>query len=600
MVYGWGMQSSTVPLHGDACFENLQELDRQLAQAARKSGPLRHAIGVALNALADCDGHAALGYTSIDDYARERCEYGGTAIGQARRLARKTASLPRLRAALTSGRVGWSMAAEIVRVATPDNEGRLLELAAHSTVARFKAQLKKEAVTDADDAFLAAQHPDLCTLTITEDHEDALLFECAHLLARHLGANTMNDVVEALVGEATSSLMPLLPKGAAAPSDLAPSLDAQNAYIRQRNEWRDEAERRCESRIPRWQADAFVESDVPTDFTGDAASIDARLRHICAALHERDVTIGNLANRFWGADGWRRLGYATASQYARERLGMSLSSVKARRCLAQRLDELPHLNRAFQEHRIGYEAARLVARIATPTTDAAWADRAVHRTLVHLEEDIRAAGLVARVSQNSDVAPPSAAEVNDLRTLETRVVTGAVFQDDGQKSVTETIAAIETAFYAARHTPRHLRSLGRDTLRLRVEPEMRAAYRGLERLFERHRPAGMTFLRFACQALIDTHAHELPNVAYRHIYARDGLRCTNPFCRRRDCTPHHVRFRAHGGDDSDDNVITLCTRCHLDGVHGGRFTVSREGPKLVWRFADHTVVIDRDRYRAAA
>ena len=107
----------------------------------------------------------------------------------------------------------------------------------------------------------------------------------------------------------------------------------------------------------------------------------------------------------------------------------------------------------------------------------------------------------------------------------------------------------------------------------------------------------MTFLRFACQALIDTHAHELPNVAYRHIYARDGLRCTNPSCTRRDRTPHHVRFRAHGGDDSDDNVISLCTRCHLDGVHGGRFTVSREGAALVWRFADHTVVVGRERYR---
>jgi hypothetical protein len=98
MVYGWSMQSSTAVRHGDACFENLQELDRQLARAARKSGPLRYALGLGLNALAECDGHAALGFTSIDDYARERCEYGSTAIGQARRLAQKTASLPQLRA----------------------------------------------------------------------------------------------------------------------------------------------------------------------------------------------------------------------------------------------------------------------------------------------------------------------------------------------------------------------------------------------------------------------------------------------------------------------------------------------------------------------
>ena len=29
-----------------------------------------------------------------------------------------------------------------------------------------------------------------------------------------------------------------------------------------------------------------------------------------------------------------------------------------------------------------------------------------------------------------------------------------------------------------------------------------------------------------------------------------------------------------------------------------RAAVTREGPSLVWRFADHTVVVDRDRYRA--
>jgi hypothetical protein len=325
----------------------------------------------------------------------------------------------------------------------------------------------------------------------------------------------MTEVVDAIVGEAMTSLLPLLPKDAADPNDLAPSLDAQNAYIRQRNQWRDEAERRCESRIPTWSADDVIVDDVSTDFSGDAASIDASLRQICAALQERDVVIGDLAERFWKADGWRRLGYATAAQYARERLGMCLASVKARRKLARELRRLPNLSRAYRERHIGYEAARLVARVAKPDTDAAWTERAVHRTLVHLNEDLRAAGLLARVARSERIEPLNNDIVADLKAPETRVVTGAVFRDEvaGQKSVTETVAAIETAFHAARHTPRHLRSLGRDTIRLRVEPEIRGAYRGLERLFERHRPVAMTFLRLACQALIDTHAHELPTVA---------------------------------------------------------------------------------------
>jgi hypothetical protein len=194
---------------------------------------------------------------------------------------------------------------------------------------------------------------------------------------------------------------------------------------------------------------------------------------------------------------------------------MSLSSIKEKRKLAQKLRRLPHLNRVFHEHRIGYEAARVVAGIATHETDAAWAERAVERTIKHLKEEVQAAGIVSRVEQREHVEPPDDALVADLRALEARVVTGAVFSEPiaSQKCATETVAAIEAAFNAARHAPRHLLSRGRDTLRLRVEPEIRSAYRGLERLFERHRPLQMSFLRFACQALIDTHAHELPDPA---------------------------------------------------------------------------------------
>ena len=38
-------------------------------------------------------------------------------------------------------------------------------------------------------------------------------------------------------------------------------------------------------------------------------------------------------------------------------------------------------------------------------------------------------------------------------------------------------------------------------------------------------------------------------VAYGHIYARDGFECQSPLCTRRDVTPHHLVFRSHGGGD---------------------------------------------------
>jgi hypothetical protein len=110
----------------------------------------------------------------------------------------------------------------------------------------------------------------------------------------------------------------------------------------------------------------------------------------------------------------------------------------------------------------------------------------------------------------------------------------------------------------------------------------------------------MNFFRFACLTFIETWIRALPPIAYADIYARDSLRCTNPLCTRRDCTPHHVRFRAHGGGDEPENLTTLCAFCHLEGVHLGRISVRGSAPDgLEWRLGEHTTVIGRDRYRAA-
>ena len=37
-----------------------------------------------------------------------------------------------------------------------------------------------------------------------------------------------------------------------------------------------------------------------------------------------------------------------------------------------------------------------------------------------------------------------------------------------------------------------------------------------------------------------------------------------------------------GGSDADENVIALCTWCHLEGVHGGRIEVTGRAGELSW------------------
>jgi len=50
-----------------------------------------------------------------------------------------------------------------------------------------------------------------------------------------------------------------------------------------------------------------------------------------------------------------------------------------------------------------------------------------------------------------------------------------------------------------------------------------------------------------------------------HVLRRDGWRCQS--CgTMSNLEVHHKEFRSQSGDDSEPNLITLCTTCHA-GVH---------------------------------
>ncbi len=62
-----------------------------------------------------------------------------------------------------------------------------------------------------------------------------------------------------------------------------------------------------------------------------------------------------------------------------------------------------------------------------------------------------------------------------------------------------------------------------------------------------------------------------PRRGFDAVKERDGYRCQNPECLRVSfrVEAHHVEHRAHGGDDSSDNGLSLCRTCHLRGLHTG-------------------------------
>jgi hypothetical protein len=564
--------------------EAIQSVDGELARVCRSSGSIRVAMGTALEALSQTGHFVDLGFSSIEAYSLERCERSAAWTREACCLARRVSALPLIRQALTSGQLTWSMTQLIASVAKPDTEEIWVERARRMTVRQMRAtvaEAKAEGQKGSPPGEPQSSPDDeLCNLTITATQEDLWLMEAADMAARREAGDEAPDeiIVEALVGEGLTSLLEHVPK--TEPEFARPLVvddEEKRAWNQQLAEWRREAVERCEERIPRLSDEIRQPPEAATDVSiqvdGAPENIDRELRCVAKTLLERDLRIGELAESFWKANGWRRLGYATAEQYSEERLGMSFSAVKARRTLRNRLRRLPKLEAALRSGAIGYEAAQLVARVANPKTDAAWAERAAERTLVHLREEVAAAGQMSRIQCRPTVEPPSEKDIAEHRALKLRIVTGAYFREVLQASqvspASQTSAPEELAregalatmrryFEEQRRLPRDLRARGRATIRLRVTKGLRRTFRWLERLYTKHRPGPLSFLQYLCSAVLGSWSHELPPVAYADVYARDGFRCTCPVCNRRDVTPHHVIYRAHQGPDTPNNVTSLC------------------------------------------
>ena len=666
----------------------LEELDRALARTARSAGALRLALGGGLEALAKRGGHHELGFSSLGAYAQECSGCAPRTADEARSLARRLEGLPRTRVALLAGEIAWAMAVLVARVATPGNEAEWLSAARELTVRQMRERIQqhREAQAqappagagetapaephggapdsgEAHGAGLDGGEPDggephggeadsasgfhvrpprMKTLTITVDAIDAWIFECARWVAlRTSGGVSDEAVMEALLGEGESSLLDLIPREAITEAEQEPGLAAQAAWEAQLAAWRREAEERCEANFRKRHAEA-LRSAMPIPQLDDlktrsAEELDTWLCQIARDLAERDAKLGRFAEQFWKADGWRRLGYATERQYARERLGLSLTAVKDKRWLARRLDALPELADALGSGDIGSEAARLVARVATPETMRDWVARATQSTVKHLREEVAAAELLARLTDAPRV-PPDDETLAAVHRLETMVTSGAAFEemakpaaesqtsavepgakdsradpgqtsavepgakdsraDPGQTSAVDMTRALSTlvhCFDATRRAAGPVRFLGRVTLKLRVSEENYWHYRSRQRLHRRFGPPG-PFLRFLCFALIGTWRHALRSgVAYEHVYARDRFRCASPVCTRRDVTPHHLVFRSHGGGDHLENLLSLCVWCHLNGIHQGRLSATAPASAVRWVIgrSGHTVIEGR-------
>jgi hypothetical protein len=677
------------------CRGEVERLDGALASFAQAEAGLRLRLGQVLEVLGR-GKHFELGFSSIAAYALERCDRSVRWVEAARCLARRLEGLPELRRAVAFGSVSWSMGELLARVAQPRDEARWIEAAESRTVRQMRevveaalderatvgdvlnglngregggAVLREQALGEhaaartagASEYGEAGSRDEMCTLTCTVDREDAWLFEATRTLLEQLGlwggVQGADAQVEALLAEGQGTLLAALPAGALDLDRWGGVDTAQPSWLEELGRWRARAEALCEENFRgsvlgrgRIVIDPHVDPKAVAPArraVAEAAALglcalenagchdlDGMLRGLSRLLGRHELEFSRLVLQFHWADGWRRLGYASEAQYARERLGLSRSSLLARRALALRLEELPRVAEALGAGQIGVEAAVQVVRVAVPSTQAAWVQRARQRTIKHLREEVAAALVAVRLSGEASCPPPVDGEMAAFHELEQAVVGGRACQprpdnDSDNDSANDSRSAHDTeargvggtgltepaseerrawlvmlgslarwlasgvqmsagaSGQAARGAKaigsRGTSSAGRVALRWRVSRANYAWWRGLEAHARRWLPSGMSWLRFLCLSLWSAWRHLLgTSVAYGQIYIRDRFQCSSPVCNRRDVTPHHLRFRSAGGSDEPENTTSVCTWCHLCGVHGGRIRAVGTAERIRW------------------
>ncbi|MBW2524982.1 MAG: HNH endonuclease [Deltaproteobacteria bacterium] len=541
-----------------------------------------------------------------------------------------------MRAALLSGALSWSMAELLSRHADPGDEEQVLSEAQGKTVRQMREHFRKQQEDSEQQARppspdeSAAEPEPLVTLTVTMTAEEAWAFECTKMLVQALGAKADSDVIDSLLAEGMTTLLGVVPDGAEELEqslECAPFADAEQGEMhrkwqQQLASWRDESEARCEERIPeRAPAPAELADLIaaPGDLPADAVALDRLIVRLSQRLLLRDLELGDGLRRLCDGNGWRRLGYASLGQYARERLGVSLSSVKARMALSRRALTLEPLRDAMEQGAVGFEAAMLVGRVATQSTVKAWLARAEERTIKHLGEEVATAEIIARTTGQGAPPPPDAETLAAMMALESHVLSGRVFRMEGEHRGGQAVTADQQAATSGSRRgqmsvtpdrkagaadssagpkavedepaePRPRRGAGKVTLRWRVTEDVARAWHALAKLHRRSHLGG-TMVELLCVTMWRSWKHALgSDVAYGDIYARERFRCSSPVCFSRNQTPHHIVFRSQGGDDDPENLTAPCASCHLEGIHGGSIQARGPASELRWTLGSEPIV----------
>lgn len=629
-----GMASIRVPLPPGALdipfphcrvlhFEAGLYLDRLLRPLARVSGAIDRAMALRLKKMREQCGYKRLGCARFSDYAREHVGLAVRTAQEMVRLGKGLERLPLLDAALADGRITWTSALQVARVAKQEDEARWVSLAEQLSFRKLQQKVA-EAMASAADAkagdavglgkSATPSKPTKKDEEVVADSDDddplrRLRVQCAWSVARlwHAAIELCGIVVggpmadgeapEYVLAELLSSVPPV-PDGedppyrppapvvrsegldswsACGPRPVAPLAEQLGSRVLS-----SEQHRRIEKMLD------LVKSEIPED----PLQIDASLKALIKSRTLLELDLARLLRNFRAFGLARHIGFRTFKDYAAERLGISIDRAQFLVRLDNRLIQFPEVRRAVCRGEIGTVAALLVCRVAKRArTEKVWIERARKRTVERLRKEIEWAEREAGKSWGGGVAPPPPGRLpSELDAVTAELIAARDAMVSGETDVPVSPTDPQPHEYQNDETFAHPVHAGRPVrvdFRLR-ESALELWHEVKQRLCAASGAPGVSDEQVLYEAAVAFLATYLPLWLHEvehgdPIAVRDHFQCLAPGCTNRCGSGHHIRYRSRGGSDDAWNLAFLCHTHHLELLHDGGFI------RVSGRAPDHLV-----------
>jgi hypothetical protein len=551
------------------------EIERRLVALVRSTGPLRTALAEIARWLVHKRAWERLGYARLGDYVDERTGRSARSVQDLARVGESFDSLPRLRAALVNGRLGWTKVRLIARVARPDDEVRWIEHARAVTAQELSREVRKIDVGSVErDALERDRSPSKWfEVACTPEVRGQWLWATTVAQRVSGGPLTPSDAAEVIAAEVLSAI-PMHSPVIEAPEEPEETDQAGTSWPEAVSPSRtplpdpsapDEEEDTTPPRI-RVEIEALVR-DVES---AGPFELDRRLRSAVAMEQRLNAKIGPLLDVVMRRRIYWTLGYASREGYVRERLGLEPSWGRALLRIERAARASPTFARAYREGEVtALQAGALVALVGTELSErwiAAWIARARQFTLRRLREDVDRALLVcetdfARWMRTGGLPTETGDAEREIGADESGPGGEEAASDAGREIGAQQSAPRETCAVRA--------IIHADVVRL-----LRSVLCSVRRHIDRvtgHVPTEGEALGVMLEHALGVWGALDEKVRKAHqVFARDGWRCAVPGCSSmRNLHDHHIIFRSAGGSDDPSNRLTLCAFHHLRGVHAG-------------------------------